>query len=598
MAGFFSTFLGVFERYSAVVRGAVYGGMTPLFSSWDDLSFDDLLVEVGRGIALGALQGLLGDEEGGQELCQQEGGKEEMVMEVGGEEGEEFLGGEEREEEIAEGAEVEQGLPSGEEEGQQASPAYSMEDADQQVAFSGPSEAVPCPPSAAPLVSHDAPSSHAHDQGDSGRAWEAPLEVALDGVGLFSADAFAPPESTPPGFGVFSGPDFDLEALPMPSPHALGAQSSSPRSAPLAETVTLFEALPGSDVLAAPPLSSWSETGIESVETVAGHVSEGDEEHGIGGALVDKEVGDSRWQRAGDTALTQQWLQPQEPATDPYAFLVAAGLEFYPKLSILQLLGRGGQGIVCSTKALNSQGECRILAAKFLFWGSLVEAQNLIQCRACPDIIRLEGYTLDGGELGLLFELADSPPEWSIAGAPPKFTPARLYQIARDMGHVAGALAWLHEHGLIHRDIKPENILAKDGVAKLADFGLVTSVEEAAQGGDCGTHGYIAPEVYVERCHSPASDIFAAGVTLHNLLTGTRPCFEFPNVEALRDHFDEGLRYTWPSDIHPFGSDLVALVERCWHTLPDERPTAAALQKALLHISQNLSWLARATAAA
>ncbi|GAQ91197.1 ATMRK serine/threonine protein kinase-like [Klebsormidium nitens] len=598
MAVFFSACLGVFERYSAIVRGAVYGGMIPLFSSWDDVPFDDLLVEVGRGIALGALQGLLGDEEGEQELCQQEGGQEEVVMEVGGREGEEFLVGEEGEEGIEEGAEVEQGLPGGEEEGQQASPAYSAEDADQQVASSGASEAVPCSPSAAPLVSHDAPSSSAHDQGDSGRAQEAPLEVALDGVGLFSADAFAAPESTPPGFGVFSGLDFDLEALPTPSPRAPGDQSSSPRPAPLADTVALFEALPGSDVPAAPSLLSWSDTSIESVELVMGDVIEGDEEQGMAGALLDEGVGDSwRW-RASDTALMQAGLQPQEPERDPYAFLAAAGLEFYPKISLLELLGRGGQGLVCSAKGLNSRGEHRILAAKFLFWGSLIEATNLIQCRACPDIIRLEGYTLDGGELCLLFELADSPLEWSVAGATPRFTPARLYQIARHMGHVAGALAWLHEHGLIHRDIKPENILAKDGVAKLADFGLVTSVEEAAQGGDCGTHGYIAPEVYVERCHSPASDIFAAGVTLHNLLTGTRPCSEFPNVEALRDHFDEGLRYTWPTDIHPYGSELVALVERCWHTLPDERPTAAALQQALFGISQNLSWLARATAAA
>ncbi|GAQ92305.1 hypothetical protein KFL_009730010, partial [Klebsormidium nitens] len=591
-------------------------------TSWDDLPIDELLVEVGRGFALGALQGLLGDEEGGQELCQQEGGEEEVVMEVGGEEGEEeFLGGDEGEEgieetvegeEIAgeeefegreegeEGAEVEQGLPGGEEEGQQASPAYPAEYADQQVASSRASEVAPCPPAAAPLVSVPPPSSHAHDQGDSCRAQESPLEVSLLGVGLFSDDAFAPPESTPPRFGVFSGPDFDLEALPTPSPRAPGAQSSSPCPAPLAETVVLLEALLGSDVLAAVALSPSEQHLLYSFysdteETVTSDdVSEGDEDQEMGGVLVDEEVGDSRWRRGGDTALVQAWLQPQEPAEDQHAFLAAAGLEYYSNMSFLRLLGKGGQGIVCLATGFDSQGEYCFLAAKFLFQGSMLEAKNLIRCRDCPQIIRFEGYTLYEGALGLLFELANSPPDWSVAGATPDFNPARLYEIARYMWHVAGALTWLQERGLIHRDIKPENILAKDGVAKLADFGLVTSAEEAARGGD----GYIAPEVHVELCHTSASDIFAAGVTLHNLLTGTQPCLEFSDTEALHSHFDEGLRYTWPSEIYVYGSELVALVERCWHTLPERRPTAAALQKAMFGISLRLSRLPRATAAA
>ncbi len=91
---------------------------------------------------------------------------------------------------------------------------------------------------------------------------------------------------------------------------------------------------------------------------------------------------------------------------------------------------------------------------------------------------------------------------------------------------VAEALGYGHQRGFIHRDVKPGNIIVSDaGFATLTDFGLVKALAWASltsSGGAIGTPGYVAPELWEEKGATPATDVYALGVVLWEMLAGQR----------------------------------------------------------------------------
>ncbi|MPZ72554.1 MAG: protein kinase [Nitriliruptorales bacterium] len=94
---------------------------------------------------------------------------------------------------------------------------------------------------------------------------------------------------------------------------------------------------------------------------------------------------------------------------------------------------------------------------------------------------------------------------------------------------VLAALEAAHRGGMVHRDVKPGNImLLDDGGVKLADFGIAKSVQEAtagltSTGQIIGTAKYLSPEQVEGHPATPASDVYATGVVLYEMLAGDPP---------------------------------------------------------------------------
>ena len=112
-----------------------------------------------------------------------------------------------------------------------------------------------------------------------------------------------------------------------------------------------------------------------------------------------------------------------------------------------------------------------------------------------------------------------------LAGTPQP--PREAAQITEEL---ARALHYAHQHGIVHRDLKPANVvLTEDGMPKVTDFGLAKLMEREGgltQTGDImGTPSYMAPEQAqgTPSDATPATDVYALGAILYEMLTGRPP---------------------------------------------------------------------------
>lgn len=251
------------------------------------------------------------------------------------------------------------------------------------------------------------------------------------------------------------------------------------------------------------------------------------------------------------------------------------------------VLGRGGMGEVRAAEDLRLG---RSVAVKILR-ADLASDPDLrrrfeAEARAAARVSHPHAVAVyDAGEHeGVAYLVMERLPGATLADevATGPLDQERLCAVA---GQVLGALGVAHDSGLIHRDIKPGNVLlAEDGTAKLADFGIAKVIEnndDATTGFLLGTPAYLAPERLAGHPATPASDLYAVGVVLYEALTGRKPFngdTPFAVVHAVQQGQPKPLGDLRP-DVHP---TVVAAIERAMHTDPDLRfPTSSALAQAL-----------------
>ncbi|GGS86157.1 serine/threonine protein kinase [Streptomyces cinerochromogenes] len=139
---------------------------------------------------------------------------------------------------------------------------------------------------------------------------------------------------------------------------------------------------------------------------------------------------------------------------------------------------------------------------------------------------------------------------------------------------VLAALGAAHRAGFVHRDMKPENVLiGDDGRVKVADFGLVRSVDTVTSttGAVLGTVSYLAPEQIEQGTADPRVDVYACGVVLYEMLTGGKPHSGDSPAQVLYKHIHEDVPP--PSALVPgLPYELDELVASATARTPDVRP--------------------------
>jgi len=238
-------------------------------------------------------------------------------------------------------------------------------------------------------------------------------------------------------------------------------------------------------------------------------------------------MGDGRNRDGG--AGDASWTDVEEVRPDLVeAVPIRHGMVLAGRYAIEQIIGRGGSGVVVRAHDRDLRQEVAIKIVRTELVGQRVWATRLARevklARQIqhPHVCRVFDFEQSDGRAFLVMELAEKGSlrdelRSGAAAARP------LAERIADARSVASALAAIHAAGIVHRDVTPQNMLRMaDGRLVLSDFGLATDASESTSVHG-GTVAYMAPEVMLGGKASVASDIWALGVVMHEMVFGVKP---------------------------------------------------------------------------
>ncbi len=202
-----------------------------------------------------------------------------------------------------------------------------------------------------------------------------------------------------------------------------------------------------------------------------------------------------------------------------------------------------------------------------------------------PGIVRVHGHGVSRGRPWLLMELLPGT-DLGRYTQPARRLPVPV--VAAIGARLADALACAHAAGIVHRDLKPANVMldwASDRIV-ITDFGLARAAdaERTRTGLVLGSPAYMAPELLAGQPPTPASDLYALGVLLFQLLAARLP-FEAEGLGALLREVASApppdLLALVPPPADPALPPLALVVRLLLAKLPADRP-ADATRTALL----------------
>jgi len=179
-----------------------------------------------------------------------------------------------------------------------------------------------------------------------------------------------------------------------------------------------------------------------------------------------------------------------------------------------------------------------------------------------------------GEEDGLPFIVMEYVDGETLAELMARSRPLPTSRALELISQACAGLEHAHGAGLVHRDIKPQNLLVRrDGVVKIADFGIARTLEatQLTQAGTVlGTAAYLAPEQALGERVTRAADIYSLGAVAYELLAGRTPY----TFDSLADLVQKQRRP--PAPISGVDARIEEAVQRALSYRPEDRQQSAA----------------------
>lgn len=222
------------------------------------------------------------------------------------------------------------------------------------------------------------------------------------------------------------------------------------------------------------------------------------------------------------------------------------------RYELIEKIGDGGMAVVYKAKdrLLNRYVAVKILRPEFTRDAQFIESFRKESQAAAglqhPNIVNVYDVGKEGNIYFIVMELIDGRPLSDIIEENGPLDYRSVIEIGKQ---VAAALSLAHKNHIIHRDVKPHNIMiTKDGVAKLADFGIAKAISSSTivnkdEGGQVmGSVHYFSPEQARGKYVDEKSDVYSLGIVLYEMLTGEVP-FDGDNpVEIALMHINEDIK--------------------------------------------------------
>ena len=247
---------------------------------------------------------------------------------------------------------------------------------------------------------------------------------------------------------------------------------------------------------------------------------------------------------------------------------------------IKEVLGRGAFSVVKRAVHKKTREE---YAVKIVLKKKAAEKKDMIETEVAifkqvdhKNVIRLHELFESKERLFLVTELVTGGELFDQILEKGSYTENEARKIARDM---LRGISYLHSLGIVHRDLKPENLLFSDktpkATLKVTDFGLskIMVNQSTLLQTQCGTPAYVAPEVLVGDGYGPEVDLWACGVIIFIILSGTTP-FHADNNPELFEQIMNGDYSFHPSTWEGVSEKAKDLVRKCLTVDPQKRITA------------------------